>query len=144
MSATKADFKALRETVGLSQQDLADALDVDVRSVKRWEAPGDDRQPVAAAWCLLERYHALHARAVEVAVEQVERVIAEAGHAPQAIRMTYWRSQDEYDAHGRDYGPYGVANANARAAAEALRPYGVDVEFAYWDEGAISTPGSRY
>ena len=140
---SKADFRALRETVGLSQQDVADALGVDVRSVKRWEAP-DGSQPVAAAWALLERYAEFHELAIETAVEHVETMIAEVGHAPQAVRMTYWRSQEEYDAHGRDPGPYGVANANARSVAEALRPYGVDVEFAYFDDGAISTPGSRY
>lgn len=143
MSTSKADFRALRETVGLSKRDVADALGVDVRSVKRWEAP-DGNQPVADAWALLMRYHDLHARAVETAVGQVEKMVAEVGRAPQAVRVTYWRSQGEYDDHGRDPGPFGVANANARAVAEALRPYGVDVEFAYWDDGAIPTPGSRY
>ena len=38
MERTKADFKALRETVGMSQQALADALHVDKRSIQRWEA----------------------------------------------------------------------------------------------------------
>ena len=145
MSTSKADFRALRETVGLSQQDMADALEVDIRSVKRWEAPNYDNQPVSAAWALLERYHALHVRAVEIAVEQVERIISKLGHAPQSVRVTYWRDQAEYDVHGRDRGPFGVANANSRAVAEALRQYGVMTEFVYWDDGnAISTPGSRY
>ena len=34
---SKADFKCLRERVGLSQQDVASALGVNIRSVKRWE-----------------------------------------------------------------------------------------------------------
>ena len=144
MSNSKADFRALRETVGLSQQDVANALEVDVRSVKRWEAPGYENQPISAAWELLEHYHALHVRAVEVTVEQVKRIVAEAGRAPQSVRITYWRDQAEFDAHGRDRGPFGAANANNRAVAEALMQYGIATEFAYFDDGAISTPGSRY
>ena len=40
MTRSKADFKALRERVGLSQQDVADAANVTRTSVKRWERPG--------------------------------------------------------------------------------------------------------
>ena len=36
---TKADFKALRETCGLSQQNVADALGVHLQTIKRWEKP---------------------------------------------------------------------------------------------------------
>ena len=34
-----AEFRAMREQVGLSQADVADTLGVNVRSVKRWEDP---------------------------------------------------------------------------------------------------------
>ena len=36
---TKANFRACRELVGLSQQDLAYEMDVLLKSVKRWENP---------------------------------------------------------------------------------------------------------
>ena len=35
----KAYMKWARALAGVSQQDLADALDVNVRTVKRWEHP---------------------------------------------------------------------------------------------------------
>ena len=40
MARGKADFAALRETVGLTQAALAEELGVNPRSVKRWEQPG--------------------------------------------------------------------------------------------------------
>ena len=60
------------------------------------------------------------------------------------VVMTYFRDQDMYDEFGRDEGPYGVANANARAAAAELERLGLEVEFRYPTEGAMRTPGSRY
>lgn len=66
------------------------------------------------------------------------------GRAPDLVPLTYFRSQEEYDAFGRDAGPFGVANANSRAVADALMARGIEVEFRYPDEGAVRTPGSRY
>lgn len=54
------------------------------------------------------------------------------------------RDQAQSDACGRDSGPYGVANANARAVACALEREGYAVEWRYPDGGAVRTPGSRY
>jgi DNA-binding transcriptional regulator YiaG len=39
MDRTKAEFRAIRETVGMTQGMLADALGVEQRSVRRWESP---------------------------------------------------------------------------------------------------------
>ena len=36
---TKADFRATRETIGLTQGDVAEACGVSLRTVKRWEHP---------------------------------------------------------------------------------------------------------
>ena len=46
MERTKADFKALRERVGLSQHDVADAIMVSIKTIKRWENPSVDRKSV--------------------------------------------------------------------------------------------------
>lgn len=48
-----------------------------------------------------------------------------------------------YDEFGRDPGPYGQANANARAMAYELEHRGIKVEFRYPTDGAVSTPGIR-
>ena len=48
------------------------------------------------------------------------------------VRITYWRTQGDYDArHQHDPGPFGQANATARAVAERLRTLGLHVAFAF-------------
>ena len=141
MRATCAEVKAMRESVGLSQADLAGLAGVTVRSVRRWER---DITPPEDVLGLLERYVIRKAKAVEAALETVDRVAEQMGRAPDLVPMTYYRSQAEYDELGRDPGPVGVANANARAVADALMARGVAVEFRYPDEGAVRTPGSGY
>ena len=142
---TKADFAALRETVGLTQANLADDLGVQARSVRRWEQPGQEGyEPPADAWDMLDSYADLQRQMVDHARETVMRTGEEAGHQPDEVVLTYYRSQEQYDELGRDEGWYGVANANARAVAAELARYGLSVRFAYPGEGAIRTPGSRY
>ena len=142
MRRTSAEVKALRESVGLSQADLAELAGVSVRTIKRWER---DMTPPTDVCDLLERYVVRKAKAVEAALETVDRITwGQAGRAPDLIPLTYYRSQEEYDALGRDAGPFGVANANSRAVGEALMARGFEVEFRYPDEGAVRTPGSRY
>ena len=141
----KAALKALRETVGMMQRDLAEALDVDVRSVKRWESPATEgyRAP-GDAWHVLENARETQRQQVAYALKVVREQEETLGHAPSAVALTYYRDQEQYDACGRDVGPYGVANANARAVADALEREGYQVEWRYPDEGAVRTPGSRY
>lgn len=145
MERTKAAFKALREQVGLKQADLADALGVETRSVRRWESPAAEgyRAP-EDAWRVLERAREAQRQQVAYALEVVRKQTSELGQSPAAVALTYYRDQEQYDACGRDKGPVGVANANARAIAEALEREGYSVEWRYPDEGAIQTPGSRY
>lgn len=142
---TKADFAALRETVGLTQANLADDLGVNPRSVRRWEQPGQEGyEPPAEAWEVLDRYADLRRRMVDHARETVMQAGERMGGQPGQVVLTYYRSQEQYDDLGRDEGWYGVANANARAVASELAHYGVTACFRYPEEGAIRTPGSRY
>lgn len=142
---TKADFAALRETVGLTQANLADELGVNPRSVRRWEQPGQEGyEPPAEAWEVLDRYADLRRRMVDHARETVMQAGERMGGQPGQVVLTYYRSQEQYDDLGRDEGWYGVANANARAVAAELAHYGVRACFRYPGEGAMRTPGSRY
>ena len=131
MMRSKAEFRALRESVGMSQADVARALGVTVRSVRRWEtpAPGYLGAP-DDAWALLDDAIAQQNAVVAGALDTADAM----PHGP--VQLTYYRSQEQFDACGREPGePYGCANANARLVADALRTQGVDVSFAYPDDG---------
>lgn len=145
MERTKAEFRALRETVGFSQHTLAAELGVSPLSVKRWERPDiDGYNPPADAWDMLDSYIAAHDQMVTEVFAEVRRQVKAIGRKPDCIPITYYRDQAQFDALGRDEGYYGIANANARALAGELRRAGFNVEFRYPGQGAVSTPGSRH
>ena len=139
---TKADFRAIRETIGLTQGDVAKALGVALRTVKRWEHPDWHEPPEDARAWLLEM-HERHDALVDEAVDRALAIAAKRG-APEVVAITYYRDQAQHDAHGREQGPYGFANSVAREVALDLAGEGIETEFRYPDDGAISTPGSRY
>ena len=139
--STKADFRATRETIGLTQGDVAKALGVSLRTVKRWEHPDWQEPPEdACEWLLgmLERHDTL----VDA---MVDRALAAAGRGDlDVVAITYYREQSQYDALGRDEGPYGFVNSIAREVALDLADEGIETEFRYPDDDAISTPGRGY
>ena len=139
--STKADFRAARETIGLTQGDVAKALGVSLRTVKRWEHP-DWQEPPEDAWVWLLEMNERHDALVDA---MVDRALTSAGRGGlDVVAITYYRDQSQYDAHGREPGPYGFANSVAREVALDLNGQGVEVEFRYPDDGAIATPGSGY
>lgn len=144
MQHTKAALKATRERVGMTQQDLADALGVQARSVKRWESPASGYEAPQDAWDVLEEALEAHWEAVDSALEIVAQQAEGLGHMPDAVALTYYRDQAQYDALGRDEGLVGVVNARSRAIADALEADEVEAVWLYPDEGSVRTPGSRY
>lgn len=135
----KADFRATREALGLSQLDFSEALGVRLDSVKRWENPKYPQEPPQDAWDMLFEAHNLHQQVVSFAVDKaVELASGVPGGRP--VELPYWRDQAEYDAcHPQDHGPFAVANANARAVAARLRDLGISVTFAWGSESAYAT-----
>lgn len=128
---TPATFRALRETCGYTQGDVAEAVGVALRTVKRWESY-DGEPPADVAEWVLERVED-HERAVEAMVEVAEDARDRTGVSEVAV--SYYREQMHYVVDGRDDGPFGVANARARDAAAILRDEGFEVRFVY-PEGA--------
>ena len=132
----KQEFKALREQVGMSQTDLALALDVSERSVKRWEsvkykeynAPQD-------AWDILDDALKLQRQVISAALGQIDEAAQEVGGYPASVKLVYWSSQAEYDEHHcvDDDGDWRQANATARIVSYALHERGIETD---WISGA--------
>lgn len=138
---SKADFKALRETLGLTQQNVADAVGVRVLAVKRWEKPGE-AEPPEDVW---EYLFDMHERMLDMVTFSVGKAVEMRDlTGAEVVALTYFRDQEQYDASGREPGPYGFVNAVARCTADRLYGEGFDVEFRYPDDGAVRAPGSRY
>lgn len=134
-SRSKADLRARREMLGLTQGDVADMLGVTVMSVNRWERPGKNDAP-PEAWELIEGYERRMSDAVGACASIAEDAAAKAGKPPKAVQITVFRSQEDYDRWGRDDGIFRFANACAFEAARTLASEGFAVEFVY-PEGSI-------
>ena len=134
MEHTKAQFKAIRERVGLSQEDVANALGNAVRTVKRWEDP-NYQQPPADAWDYLEQALDQHKRIVDDALRTVEKTIkGHGGRKPDHVDLLYYKTQRQYDLYGRDTGSYLMVNARTREIAVRLEQLGVETRFHYPEE----------
>lgn len=127
----KAEFRALRETVGMSQQLLADMLDVEVRSVKRWEHPNGS-EPPNDAWDVLAEARERQVWVVDAAVDKAHEIESDAGRSPNAVQITYWPNAAAYEnAHPDEDYSWMMANANARLIALELTRLKFDVRFKY-------------
>ena len=133
MQQTKANFRALRETVGMGQAHLAKELGIDSRSVRRWEDPKEvSCNPREFAWDLLEEARRAQLSAYDAAVTAVEDEADENG-APKAVTLTYWPNAATYARFHPEEDPacWQMANANSRLVAHALAEMGYEVEFAF-------------
>ena len=127
---TSAELKTLRESLGLSQQWLADRAGVQVRTVKYWESgrnavPDDVGEIISTADGLI-------ARAVRNAVGQAEKMRKEYGK-PHEVLLLRYRSEEELHYSRPDMIGYPVtyhAALLARARA-ALIERGFDLVIDY-------------
>lgn len=136
---TKAEFRATRETLGVTQQRLADDLGVKVLSVKRWESPKYPQHAPAEAWELLDMLMAKQDSAVAAALAQVREVASNMGEGPASVALPYWASQSDYMEHhylaAESDASWTEVNATNRRVAVMLRWLGFRVR---WVDGADS------
>lgn len=135
MARGKADFRARREMLGLTKQDVADALNANVKTIKNWENSRQTRYRISdAAWEYLDRAADIQAQQVAYARSVIEKHAEVFAESPIVVPITYFRDQAAYDECGRDAGLYGQANATSRAIARELERMGIQVEFRYPDD----------
>ena len=129
---TKAEFRSIRETVGMTQHALAVELGVEVRSVKRWESPDAPQAPPQDAWDVLDAALSRQRQVVAYALGKVDEVAQGRGDWPGHVTLPYWASQRAYDAGHvpADGGDWRMANACSRLVAFALHERGIPVEWA--------------
>lgn len=128
-----ADFRALRESLGLSQRNVAEAAGVQVLAVKRWES--GDRTIPAEVWHWLRTVGEESDKAVIAIVQRTFEQIN--GQRNPVVWLQYYRDQADYDSRRDDGDPYGLANANARKVASRLSRHGVICRFCYPPRGQV-------
>lgn len=133
----KADFRLMRELLGLPQEWVAKRVGVDARTVRNWESPRYFYPPKREAWDLVEglwrRADAKTAGLVEIA-SSAARVARERGVEPAPLMLAYWRDAAQWTkAHPADgdAGMWRIENAAARLAADRLHAMGLPVAIAY-------------
>lgn len=109
---TKAAFRSMREACGASQAALAEALDVNPRTVKRWETPGQP-EPPRDAWQLVRSWHADAVSGAQWHMRQAEALREE---CHEAYTLVIYRNQEEFD---RELAPL-LANAPSYRWQDAL------------------------
>ena len=132
---TLAEFRAIREMVGMTQGMLAEELGVNPRSVRRWESPDyEEYQPPQDAWDVLDDALDTQRRGIAAALDRLDEIVQERGAVPDVVQLPYWTSQDAYDRHHYvdDGGDWRMANATNRMLAELLYERGIDVD---WTDG---------
>lgn len=132
---SKARFRALRETIGITQAQAAETFGVQPRAVRRWESPTAPQLPPEGVLEEMERMADERARAIESTVKATEKFIADAvenveGREVSEVSLPYWSSQAAYDEwHPATPGDYRRVNSISRGVADALRSRGLEVKW---------------
>lgn len=125
---TPTTFKSLREGLGLTSAEVAQHLDVDVRTAQRWESthpPSLD----AVRWIqvLVEKF----SDTKEMTLEKFYEMVATQGN-PDVVPLVRYQSRESYvRVHGDEGFPYAVHNALISTLAVEIASQGFDVEVTY-------------
>ena len=135
---TKAEFRYIRERVGISQTLMAELVGCTPRSVRYWEDPVSLSYPPQEAWDALDKALVYQDAIVEFTLSKVEEAAEIKGSLPKYVDLPYWLSKAQYEAVHADDNPgtdsdWSMANANARVVAIRLEMMGVEVRWANYD-----------
>lgn len=133
MERSKAEFRAMRETLGITQQSLAQELGVKPLSVKRWESPKYPQQAPGDAWSLLDDLEREQIESCSAAIAKASQRPREATGQARQVEVPYWSSAADYEAsRGSDGLTWTEANATSRRLAAVLLDRGLSV---VWVDG---------
>lgn len=146
MIKTKAAFRALRESCGMTQKNVADEAGVAMFSVKRWENEDESsHQPPDDVWeWLVECHQGMIAEARESAAKAL--ALAEEERNDGLIAIRYYRTQEALDEAQLPLGmdrPVGYVNAVSMRAAEIIDEAGRETLLRY-DDSMVVEPVEGY
>ena len=122
---SKAEFRANRERLGATQDDFAQALNVAVRTIKRWESP-DFQNPPEDAWAHLNDLREDHELAAAEIARKLDEIFALAQR--ELLVLPYYRVAED---NCPPAGVSGMSNAQLREAAALCK---APIAFAYDSE----------
>ena len=124
---TREGFRALRELVGMSRAMLAYKLEVQERSVNRWEKPSEDGyyNPPQDAWDILDRARNKQLVFIETALAEARK------QEERVVRLNYWLTKRSFKENNPNETEldWQMSNANLRLLANELELEGFKVEF---------------
>lgn len=121
-SRTPANFRALRDMIGMRQDEFAEIVGVDRSAIRRMDG---GKEPISdSAWSALSALLDEHEQWVGDNMRAAERT--KPGGEP--VRLVYYRSFEDYD---EDFGDWVSADVVARECAVRLLALGYRVEFFY-------------
>ena len=139
---TPAEFQAMRKRVGVSCSDLAHALGIEVRTVRRYESPSSPAVPFDQAWDMLDGMMKRRAQAIDAAIDELERQERERGVA--SVSLTIWPSDAAWsEAHPGERGSARFANSINCALADVAEALGYTVEWVWPETDLVKAQQQR-
>lgn len=146
VTRSAADFRMMRETLGLAQAWVARTVGVTTLTVVHWEDPREFALPRREAWDLVEGMWAEADRRATAFVDMASKATALAldnGIEPEPVMLSYWRDPKDHRIAHRDEdviiagfhlssgGMMRLENAACRMAVDRLHTLGVPLTVMY-------------
>lgn len=146
VTRSAADFRMMRETLGLAQAWVARTVGVTTLTVVHWEDPREFALPRREAWDLVEGMWAEADRRAAAFVDMASKATALAldnGIEPEPVMLSYWRDPKDHRIAHRDEdvviagfhlssgGMMRLENAACRMAVDRLHALGVPLTVMY-------------
>ncbi|WP_373581580.1 hypothetical protein [Bifidobacterium adolescentis] len=146
VTRSAADFRMMRETLGLAQAWVARTVGVTTLTVVHWEDPREFALPRREAWDLVEGMWAEADRRATAFVDMASKATALAldnGIEPEPVMLSYWRDPKDHRIVHRDEdviiagfhlssgGMMRLENAACRMAVDRLHTLGVPLTVMY-------------